>query len=97
MTETSRYSLRAPDEGTTSSLRLRRLYDQAAIQEAEVWVNGARAGIWYSPATNASKRWAEADFIIPLDLLNGRPVVDIEIRVVTGPWSEYRYELWAIP
>ncbi len=97
VTETSRYSLRAPDEGTTSSLRLRRLYDQAAIQEAEVWVNGARAGIWYSPATNASKRWAEADFIIPLDLLNGRPVVDIEIRVVTGPWSEYRYELWAIP
>ena len=92
---TSRFSLSAPE--TYGGLRLRRLYDQSQLQEAEVWVNDAKAGVWYSPATNASKRWAEADFLIPPELAAGGPTVDIEIRVLAGPWSEYRYELWALP
>lgn len=92
---TSRFTLTA--QGASRGLRLRRQYDQSVIQEAEVWVNGTKAGVWYSPATNTSKRWAEADFLIPVELAAGRASVDIEIRVVTGPWSEYRYELWSIP
>ena len=95
--EASRFSLSAPRTSGIKGLRLRRRYDQSAIREAEVWVNDTKAGIWYSPATNASKRWAEADFLIPPELVTGRSVLDIEIRVVTGPWSEYRYELWTIP
>lgn len=91
----SRFSLRA--RSAAKGLRLRRLYDQSAVQEAEVWVNGARVGVWYSPATNTAKRWAEADFMIPAEAAAGRPALDIEIRVVRGPWSEYRYELWALP
>lgn len=92
---TSRFSLTAP--GPSRGLRLRRLYDQSTIQEAEVWVNGAKAGVWYSPATNTARRWAETDFLIPAELVRRRPALDIEIRVVGGPWSEYKYELWSIP
>ena len=76
---------------------MRRLFDQSVVQEAEVWVNGTKAGVWYSPATNTSKRWAEADFLIPAELTAGRSALDVEIRVLQGPWSEYRYELWTIP
>ena len=95
VTHSSRFTLRAG--GASRGLRLRRTYDQSAIQDAEVFVNGANLGHWYSPATNAAKRWAEADFLIPAESVAGHPTLDIDIRVVRGPWSEYRYELWAIP
>ena len=89
------FSMAVPD--SARGLRLRRLYDQSAIQDAEVWVNGTNAGAWYSAATNTTKRWAESDFLIPASLVAGRSTLDIEIRVVSGTWSEYRYELWAAP
>ena len=92
---TSQFSMAVPD--SARGLRLRRLYDQSAIQDAEVWVNGTNAGAWYSAATNTTKRWAESDFLIPASLVAGRSTLDIEIRVVSGTWSEYRYELWAAP
>ncbi len=91
----SRFSLRALDRA--ARLRLRRTFDQTNLQEAEVWVNGRLAGVWYSPAVNPHKRWAESDFLIPVDRVAGRTELDVEIRVRQGPWSEYRYELWAIP
>ncbi len=93
--KTSRFSLRAP--GASQGLRLRRLYDQSAAQAAEVWVNGAQVGVWRSAATNTVKRWAETDFLLPAAAGAGNARLDIELRVLTGPWSEYRYELWAIP
>jgi hypothetical protein len=92
VSERSRFTVRAP--ANARALRLRRRFDQSAVQEAEVWVNGARIGVWYSPATNTTRRWAEADFLLPSSLA-GRPTLDVELRVVRGTWSEARYELWA--
>jgi len=91
----SRFTLKVA--GSPSALRLRRLYDQRAAQEAEVWVDGKPVGTWYSPAVNPKRRWAEADFLLPVGLTAGRHRLDVEIRVTKGTWTEYRYELWAIP
>jgi hypothetical protein len=81
----------------SSHLRLRRLFDQSAIQEAEVFVNGKRAGIWYQPGTNPHHRWGEADFLLPESLTRGAGRLEIEIRAVQPGWNEFRYELWGLP
>jgi hypothetical protein len=86
----SRLVLEAPPDATR--LRLRRLYDQSAVQDAEVLVNGRSAGSWYTAATNGRHRWAETDFLLPE--VAGR--VEIEIRVRTPGWNEFRYELWGL-
>jgi hypothetical protein len=92
VSERSSFELAVP-EGA-SDLRLRRLYDQSSIQEAEVWVNGKSAGIWYSAATNATRRWAESDFLLPGELTAGARRLRIEIRALQPGWNEFRYELW---
>ena len=78
-------------------LRLRRLYDQALAQDAEVFVDGQPAGRWFTAATDAIRRWADSDFILPAALVRGRTALDIEVRAIGGPWTEFRYELWASP
>jgi hypothetical protein len=95
VTGRSSWAFEAP--GDSSPLRLRRLYDQGTVQEAEVWVNGELAGVWYTVATNSHRRWAESDFLLPISLTAGESRLEIEIRVLQGPWSEYRYELWGVP
>jgi hypothetical protein len=58
---------------------------------------GELAGIWYTAATNAHRRWAESDFLLPVSMTTGKISLQVEIRVLQGPWSEYRYELWGLP
>jgi hypothetical protein len=94
VTGRSRFTMMAPP--THRSLRIRRLYDQATPQDAEVYVNGQPAGRWYSAATDRERRWADSDFILPAGLTRGRSTIEIEIRAVGGAWTEFRYELWAI-
>jgi hypothetical protein len=79
------------------ALRLRRLYAQHQIQEAEVYVNGARTGVWYSAATNAERAWAESDYILPESVTRGQSKLDIEIRPLRVGWTAFRYELWGLP
>jgi hypothetical protein len=90
--ETSSFELDVP-EGS-SHLRLRRLHDQSSVQEAEVRVNGRRAGVWYSAATNPILRWAESDFLLPDALTAGARRLRIEIRALQPGWNEFCYELW---
>ncbi len=92
--ESSRFTMATG--GAHTALRLRRLFDQSVRQEAEVWIDGMLAGVWYTATTNTHRRWAEADFLLPPTLTTGKSSLDVELRVRQGPWSEYRYELWAI-
>jgi len=89
----SRFTLTAPPGH--GALRLRRLYDQAQAQDAEVFVNGRPAGRWYTAATNPVRRWADSDFILPASLTHDVTALEIEIRVAGTAWTEFRYELWA--
>ena len=82
-------------EGHTA-LRLRRLYTQRQIQEAEVYVNGARTGVWYSAATDAERAWAESDYILPESVTRGQSELDIEIRPLRVGWTAFHYELWGL-
>lgn len=95
VTGRSRFRMAAP--AGHGALRLRRLYDQALPQEAEVWVDGAPAGRWSSTAINPDRRWADDEFLLPAALTDGRTTLDIEIRAVGGAWSAFRYELIAVP
>ena len=79
------------------SLRIRRLYDARHVQEAEVWVNGQRAGVWYSAQTSGDELRATSDFILPGALTRGRSKLDVEIRAVRPGWNASRYEVWGIP
>ena len=78
------------------AVRIRRLYDQEHRQAAEIWVDGERAGVWSTSTTNGERRWADADYLLPLDLTRGKTSVTIEIGVIEGPWTEYGYEVWGI-
>jgi hypothetical protein len=91
----SKFTLKVP--AGSSHLRLRRLFDQNATQEAEVFVNGKRAGVWYQPGTNPHHRWGETDFLLPESLTRGAAGLEVEIRVVQRGWNEFRYELWGLP
>ncbi|MFN8060464.1 MAG: glycoside hydrolase family 172 protein [Vicinamibacterales bacterium] len=95
VTGRSRFTLSVP--ATSRALRLRRLFDQAQAQDADVFVDGRPAGRWYTAATNGTRRWADADFILPAAAA-GRSSIEVEIRPLAGAaWSEFRYELWALP
>jgi hypothetical protein len=66
------------------------------VQEAEVFVNGKRAGIWYQPATNSHHRWAETDFLLPESITRDESRLQVEIRPVQPGWNEFRYEVWGL-
>ncbi|HEV8245337.1 MAG TPA: hypothetical protein VGP93_06200, partial [Polyangiaceae bacterium] len=73
-------------------VRLRRLLDfQTEGQRAEVVVDGASAGIWYSAGSNGSLRWKEDDFWIPAELTAGKTKLAIEIHVQSTAWTEFHY------
>lgn len=95
VTGRSRFALTAPAQH--GALRLRRLYDQARAQDAEVLVNGRPAGRWSTAATNDLRRWADSDFLLPATLTRGVRRLAIEVRPASGTWTEFRYELWAAP
>jgi hypothetical protein len=94
VTQHSSWTFEAP--GNSSPLRLRRLYDQREIQEAEVWIDDELVGVWYIAATNPHRRWAESDFLLPVSMTADKDSIRIEVRARKGPWSEYRYELWEV-
>jgi hypothetical protein len=107
-----RSSFRLAVEPGSDGALLRRRFDQFArpeagppparppgslsSQEAEVWVDGARVGSWYTPGGNATHRWREEDFWIPRAFVAGKTSVKVELRATsTNAWSEHRYWLFS--
>jgi hypothetical protein len=85
---------------------LRRLLDQGTFgQRAEVRVDGQPAGIWFTPGSDASKRWLESDFALPAALTAGRRSIGIELHVLapleappeaaTG-WTDFHYVAFSL-
>jgi len=91
----TRFTLVAPEE--YSHFRLRRRYRPGERQEAEVWVNGRRAGVWYASDENPYESDVESDFLLPSWSRSRDSEIDFEIRFVSEDWSAIRYELWGIP
>jgi hypothetical protein len=78
-------------------VRLLRLSDQSAErQRAEVYVDGAFVGAWYSARTNPFSRWLEDSFEIPASFTAGKSTLQIRI-VPTGngtSWNEHLYRVY---
>lgn len=87
-----RFTLRA--RAGYSRLRLRRSYDPAKRQEAEIWLNGERVGVWYSADVNTHVPEIERDFLLPR-VSEGSELV-FEIRPLSPGWSAIGYELWGV-
>ena len=75
-------------------LFLRRLFDQAEIQKAELTVNGQRLGVWAHNDPNETHRFAESDVWIPAALVGVDGRLQIELRVLSGSWVTFGYELY---
>lgn len=79
-------------------VRLTRVGDQAeGYQQAEVYVDGKRAGTWSAPLGNAQQRWVEDGFTIPRELTDGASSVVVELRPLGGPsWTAARYAVHSV-
>lgn len=78
---------------------LRRLFDQSVgKQRAEIWVDGRRAGIWYTPDQNHTHVLREEDFPLPPALTKGKSRLYIQVRFIDSPqdWSELQYQSLSI-
>ncbi|GAA4532384.1 glycoside hydrolase family 172 protein [Amycolatopsis samaneae] len=76
--------------------RLVRLGDQnAAYQQAAVFVNGRQAGTWTEPLGNRTLRWLEDTFALPASVTAGRSSIDVRIVPAKGApaWSAAHYRL----
>ena len=96
----SRFVLRRP--GTTGPARLRRLLDAGTPgQEAEVYANGVRVGMFPYVDANPFRRWREIDLDLAPQPIAGTSEIEFEIRPrgasAAAPYTEYGYELWAAP
>ena len=77
-------------------LRLRRSFDPSERQEAEVWLNGSRMGIWSYRAEDPHASQAESDFLLPAAAIDGETELTFEIRAEGDSFRTYGYELWGL-
>lgn len=77
---------------------LRRRYDQFnGRQQAEILVDGLTAGIWYTPESSETLRWAEDDYVLPASLTSGKTDIEITIRPEGAvPWTEFLYQVYSV-
>ena len=80
----------------TRHLRLRRSFDPAERQEAEVWLNDDLMGIWSFRAEDPHASQAESDFLLPASALEGQSELSFELRAGGDSFRTYRYELWGL-
>jgi hypothetical protein len=75
--------------------RLLRMCDQSeAYQQATVFVDGVRAGVWAQPLANISSRWLEDSFDLPTSLVAGKASVSVRLVPAASPaWSAARYRV----
>jgi hypothetical protein len=89
---------------------VRRTFDAASPnQRADVYVDGAFAGTWYSAGGfskvdrfGVTRRLLEDEFPLPPSMIGGRQTVSIELRnhpvagLSSGPWTAIRYQLYSM-
>jgi hypothetical protein len=77
---------------------LRRRFDYSVgNQNADVYVDGARAGAWYCAGRN-SARWRDDDFMIPAALTKGKNQITIRVVFVSSEsdWNEFTYTAYSL-
>ncbi|MCZ7582406.1 MAG: DUF2961 domain-containing protein [Deltaproteobacteria bacterium] len=96
VTGMTRFTMKvAPDN---EGVILRRRLDQSrGRQTARVFVDGREAGVWYDAAQNASKRFADSDFLLPRWSTVDEDSILIRLEPEGGvPFTQFRVEAWSI-
>jgi D-arabinan exo alpha-(1,3)/(1,5)-arabinofuranosidase (non-reducing end) len=78
---------------------LRRLLNQTTgNQRAQVFVDGALVGDWFTAGSNAWHPWRECDFVLPASATAGKSMLSIEMRFVSSDvdWNEFEYEAFSL-
>lgn len=76
---------------------LRRQFDQSVRDQlAEVYIDGALAGRWYSPGGNDAFRWRDDEFWISPELTRDRDRINVRLKVVRGSWNAAEYRTFAL-
>jgi hypothetical protein len=83
-----------------NGVRLRRRLDQKSPRQyAEVFVDGAAAGIWYHPDENEFLRWFDSEFEIHPKHTQGKEKLEIRLAVKAdegyGAWTDFRYDVFS--
>jgi len=91
----SKFTL-AIDPDNAGVLLRRRLDYSMKHQQAQVFIDDVEAGRWYSAGENWSKRWRDAELMIPAALTKGKREITVRVEDIddNADWSEFRY--WAL-
>lgn len=83
---------------TNGGVLLRRRMDYSTSdQRAQVYVDGALVGTWYTAGANVSKSWRDSDFMIPSAFTAGKSAITVKLVYVSGNWfSEFRYWIFSV-
>ncbi len=87
-----------------SGCMLRRLMWYAdANQEAEVYVDGEKVGIWFEGGKNFQKEtdikpmlWRDSQYFIPAKFVQSKSSIKIKLKVISNVWNEYKYEIFSM-
>ncbi len=100
----SEFTISMPRENV--SVMLRRMFDQGVTnQQAVVFVDDVRVGIWSKAGGNTYHRWCEDEFVISEVLTRGRRSLrirleflptDIRSNELSLDWNEFKYWTYAL-
>jgi hypothetical protein len=78
---------------------LRNRFDQnTPFQDADVYIDGAKAGTWHAVGGNLDTAWEETDFTVPASFTSGKSSVTVRLVNLssTNVWNEYRISVYSI-
>jgi hypothetical protein len=84
---------------TNAGAILRRRFDQGvASQMADVYVDGALAGIWYQGGFEDIHNWRDSDFMIPASFTAGKSSTRIKVQFLSSSndWNEFTYYFYTV-
>ncbi len=84
---------------TNAGAILRRRFDQGvAGQTADVFVDGALAGVWYQGGFEDIHNWRDSDFMIPASFTAGKSSTRIKVQFLSSSndWNEFTYSFYTV-
>jgi hypothetical protein len=87
-------ALNSSNQGVTLK---RRLDFGIANQKANVYVDGALVGEWYTPGSDTSYNWRDSSFTIPSTFTAGKSSITIKVVFVSSAndWNEFYYWVYS--
>lgn len=84
------------DPSASSIELVRRLDYWVADQKANVFVDDALVGEWYTEGSNGTNKWLNSSFLIPSNFTSGKSHITVKIEFVSSmiDWNEFYYWIY---